>query len=336
VAINRLKPSLTQWLPECTGKRVLVIGDLCLDEYLVGKAQRLSREAPVPVLELQERFTIPGAACNPALNIQHLGGRAYVAGAVGDDEAGRDLRTLLAEEEIVTDGLVVDHSRVTTLKTRVLANHLFPQQVVRIDRQDRSPLSRRVLAGLRAYLKAAVAQVDGVLVSDYRSGVVSAELMRVLVTLAAERRIPVAVDSQGDFQKFRGVHLLRCNREEAEGFLRTRLTDDGSFELALKALQRRLSVDAVAITRGGDGISLIDHRGAIEHLDVLNPSEVYDVTGAGDTVIAVLALMTIAGAPLAEAARLANVAAGLVVQKLGNATVTQAELVAAVQRAGLA
>lgn len=333
--INRLRPSLTQWLPECTGKRILVIGDLCLDEYLVGKAQRLSREAPVPVLELQDRFTIPGAACNPALNIQALGGRAFVAGAVGDDDAGRDLRALLEEEGIETEGLIVDAERVTTLKTRVLANHLFPQQVVRIDRQDRSPLGRKVQSALRAYLKKAVAQVDGVLVSDYRSGVVSAELMRLLVTLAAERRIPVAVDSQGDFQKFRGVHLLRCNREEAEGFLHTRLTDDFSFELALKALQRRLSVDAVAITRGGDGISLIDRHGMMEHLDVLNPSEVYDVTGAGDTVIAVLALLTIAGAPLAEAAKLANVAAGLVVQKLGNATVTQAELVAAVQKAGL-
>lgn len=333
--VDRLTPALTQWLPEGTGKRILVLGDLCLDEYLVGKAARLSREAPVPVLEMTERFAIPGAACNPALNIQALGGRAVVAGVVGEDAAGQTLRELLDEAGIDTTGIVVDGDRDTTLKIRVLANHLFPQQVARVDRQDRSPLRRSSATALRTFLHEALSRVDGVLVSDYRSGVVSGELMKLLVSEAAARRIPIAVDSQGDFQKFRGVSLLRCNREEAETFLHARLTDDESFERALVTLQKRLTVTAVAITRGADGISLIDRQGRIDHLPVLNPSEVYDVTGAGDTVIAVLALLTVAGAPLVEAAKLANVAAGVVVRKLGNATVTQAELAAAVQQAGL-
>ena len=335
MAVRRIAPSLTQWLPECSGRRILVLGDLCLDEYLVGKAQRLSREAPVPVLELQDRFTIPGAACNPAINVQALGGHAAMAGVVGDDETGALLRELLEEAGIDTAGVLVDNQRVTTRKTRVLATHLFPQQVVRIDHQDRGPLSRAITGALRAFLRRAVALVDGVLVSDYRSGVVSAELMRYLVGLVAGRGVPVMVDSQGDFTKFRRVHLLRCNREEAENFLHVRLNTDESYEQALLALQRRLAVSAVVITRGADGMSLVDKHGRIDHLPVLNPSEVYDVTGAGDTVIAALTLLTVAGAPLVDAAKLANVAAGLVVRKLGNATVTQSELAAAVQQAGL-
>ena len=325
---------LLQWLPKLAGKRILILGDLCLDEYIVGRARRLSREAPVPVLEFQERFVIPGAACNPALNVQAVGGHATVAGVVGGDEAGGMLIQSLRAAGIDCTGVLVDQERETTLKTRVLASHLFPQQVVRIDRQNRSPLSRRSQEGLRSFLRQAIRRTDAVLISDYQSGVVDASLVAYTLDLARASGASVSVDAQGDFSKFKGVSLLRCNREEAEAFLHRSLDGEAAVFRAGEILRRRLQSASVVITRGSDGLSLVDATGAAHHIPVSNPSEVYDVTGAGDTVTALLTLALVAGAPLVDAAHLANIAAGLVVRKLGNATVTQRELAAAVRAAG--
>ena len=324
---------LLRWLPKFLGKRILVLGDLCLDEYLIGKAQRLSREAPVPVLEFQERFTVPGAACNPALNILSLGGQAMVAGVVGDDDTGRLLTQSLHEAGIDTAGIIVDNGRTTTLKTRVLASHLFPQQVARIDRQQRDPLGNATKRALWRFLTEAAPRADAVLLSDYRSGVIDASLVAFLLGLSPKTSPLITVDSQGDFTKFKGVSVLRCNREEAETFLHRRLGKDAAFAQAGAVLQKRLSVGTVIITRGAEGMTLVDSMGSVHHISAATPSEVYDVTGAGDTVIALLTLALAAGAPPVEAAHLANLAAGLVVRKLGNATVTQGELAAALQQA---
>ncbi|MBI2887783.1 MAG: ribokinase [Chloroflexi bacterium] len=326
-------PSLLRWLPAFREKTILVLGDLCLDEYIIGKAQRLSREAPVPVLELQERFVVPGAACNPALNVQALGGRALVAGVIGNDEPGRQLLGALHQAGIDTAGVVTDDARPTTLKTRVLASHLFPQQVARVDRVQRDALSRGTQRSLRRFLEEAVPRADAVLLSDYRNGVVDAPLVRFLLGLN-NRGVLVTVDSQGDFAKFRGVSVLRCNREEAEAYLRRPLDSDAAFAQAGTALKKRLGVATVVVTRGAQGMSLVDVSGAYHFIAAANPSEVYDVTGAGDTVIAVLTLGLAAGAPAVEAAHLANLAAGLVVRKLGNATVTPKELAVAVHSDG--
>lgn len=313
---------LARWVERFQGARIVVAGDLCLDEYIVGRAQRLSREAPVPVLEFTRRFTVPGAACNPALNVQAVGGRASMVGVVGDDEAGRTLTQSLAEAGIDTSGVIVDPGRPTILKTRVLAEHLFPQQVARVDRQERGPLKPSIRAALKKRLVALMEDADAVLFSDYRSGV----LDRPLVSLARGGKARVTVDSQGDFLKFGGVDLLRCNREEAAGFLGRRFASDDSYVQAGLALRKKLDVAAVAITRGGEGLTVVDQDGLGHHIPASNPSEVYDVTGAGDTVIAMLTLALCAGAPLFEAAQLANLAAGQVVRKLGNATVTREEL----------
>ena len=326
------RTALLRWLPKFSGKRILVLGDLCLDEYLIGKAQRLSREAPVPVLEFQERFTVPGAACNPALNIQSLGGQAMVAGVVGDDDTGRLLTRSLQEAGIDTVGLIIDKGRATTLKTRVLASHLFPQQVARIDRQQRDPLGSATKRALRRFLAEAAPRADAVLLSDYRSGVIDAPLVAYLLGLKHSEKSLITVDSQGDFTKFKGVSVLRCNREEAETFLHRRLSKDIAFAQAGTVLQRRLGVGTVIITRGAEGMTLVDAMGSIHHISATTPSEVYDVTGAGDTVIALLTLALAAGAPLVAAAHLANLAGGLVVRKLGNATLTQDELAAALRQ----
>lgn len=319
---------LVNWLPHLAGRRILVVGDVCLDEYIVGRAERLSREAPVPVLEYQRRFLVPGAAANPALNIRALGGVAAAVGVVGHDDEGRSLSELMAGFGIDGTGLVVDASRGTTVKTRVLAevSLRFPQQVARVDRQERRPLNRRVKRELLDRVAGLAASVDAVLISDYKSGVVDRGLVQSVCQLARARGIPVTVDSQGDLQKFRGATAVKCNREEAEAFLRRSLQKDEDFDRAGRTLQRRLGVQVLVITRGRSGMSVLGGEDRCIHIPAANRSEVYDVTGAGDTVIATLTLALAGGVPLVDAALLANYAAGIVVRRLGNATTSPDEL----------
>lgn len=324
---------LAGWLPGLADRRVLVVGDVCLDEYIVGRAQRLSREAPVPVLEYQRRFIVPGAAANPALNVRSLGGLAAAVGVVGNDDEGRALVELLASSGLDTAGLVVDPSRTTTVKTRIMAevSLRFPQQIARVDRQERRPLDRRIKRELLNRVAALVPTVDAVLISDYKSGVVDRALVQAICQVAQERRILVTVDSQGDVQKFRGATVVKCNREDAEAFLGRSLQTDEDVERAMSVLQRRLGTQAFIITRGRAGMSVAGGEGLCVHLPAANHSEVYDVTGAGDTVIAVLTMALAAGVPLVDAAHLANVAAGIVVRRLGNATATPEELARAIE-----
>ncbi|MBI4301391.1 MAG: hypothetical protein HY664_02150 [Chloroflexi bacterium] len=319
---------LLGWLSRLVGKKVLVVGDLCLDEYIIGQAQRLSREAPVPVLEFQRRFTVPGAAANPALNIQALGGEALVVGTVGDDMAGYTLRQHLEEKGIPARGIIIDASRPTTVKTRVLAEvslH-FPQQMVRLDHQERGPLNHGVRDQIVTCCRESFADVDAILVSDYKSGVVERDLITALLPLAKAQGKIITVDSQGDLFKFKGFTLIKCNQSDAESTLRRSLNDVASFKRWGQNLQRRLATSAMVITKGSDGMSFIDDQGNYAHIPATNRSEVFDVTGAGDTVIATLTLALAAEVPLLAATHLANYAAGLVVRKLGNAAPTQEEI----------
>ena len=315
-------------LPKLADKKVMVIGDLCLDEYIIGVARRLSREAPVPILEFQRRFTVPGEAANPALNIRALGGMVFMVGVVGDDEAGSTLMKSLAELGIDTQGVVVDPSRLTTLKTRVLAEGslLFPQQLVRVDREERRPLDAPIEEELISHVRSIATEVDAMLLSDYKGGVVEGQVIDTVLKLAKAHNKIATVDSQGNLFKFHGFTVVKCNREEAQNVLGRELTDDEGFGHGGRELQEQLTSEAVVITRGSDGMSLVDSRGSCSHIPAANRSEVFDVTGAGDTVIATLTLAMAAGASIAQAAYLSNQAAGLVVRKLGNATTTLEEL----------
>lgn len=317
------------------GQRVLVVGDLCLDEYLVGQPERLSREAPVPVLSFQRGFTLPGAAANPAQNVRALGSEVLIAGVVGDDDNGRVLRQHLAERGIDQVGVVIDPTRATTHKLRVMAESSlrYPQQVARIDRQDRHPISASIQSHLAAFIRASAPTIGAILLSDYRSGVIGREIVRACLGLEkhARRSLIVTADSQGDLRQFRGITAIKVNQQEAEYALGHDLCSEAAFESAGRELVKELEVQAVLITRGPDGMSLITGDGSYLHIPTANASEVFDVTGAGDTVIAVLTLGLCAGASLGDAARLANAAAGLVVRKLGNATLTPEELAAAVR-----
>lgn len=314
-------------------RQIVVVGDVCYDEYVIGAAQSLSREAPVPVLELRQRFGLPGAAANPACNVSALGGRAVLVAVIGADEAGAALRQALAERGIDSAGLVRDPDRPTTTKTRIVAadGTRARQQIVRVDRLDRRPPSAVVQAQLRERLVAAAAQADAVLLSDYKAGVLDEAVVEAARALAASGRL-VAVDAQGDLAKFRGCTVVKVNQQECEHAVGRSLRDDTAFAAAARELRALTGAAGIVVTRGADGMTVLDGA-TVAHLPALSPSEVFDVTGAGDTVIAVLTLALASGAPLIEAARLANVAAGLVVRRFGNATVTPAELAAAMAQA---
>jgi len=314
-----------------SGGRVLVVGDLILDEYLIGRATRLSREAPVPVLERQRRFTRLGGAANPAHNIVALGGKAAVVGVIGEDEAGQTLVAQLAEAGIDTTGVVTDPGRPTTTKTRIVAESTLrvPQHIVRLDHLDRRPVSFAIEQTLCQRIEALTAQADAVLVSHYRTGAVTPGVVEAVRAAARQRGALTVADAQADLERFAGFDLVKCNRAEAEAELGRPLTSDVDFEVALGELSLRLNVVRLAITRGAEGMSLLGRGGPAIHSPAGRVSDVYDVTGAGDTVVAVLTLALVAGIDLRTAARLANAAAGLVVRRLGNAVVTPAELVEA-------
>lgn len=317
------------------GRRILVVGDLILDEYWLGRATRLSREAPVPVLELERRTRLPGGAANPAANIVALEGKADVVGVVGQDEQGDALLALLTQAGIGTEGVVREPARPTTTKTRLLAESFlrFPQHLARLDRLDRTPISGVVEDAVCAALAAGMRTADAVLVSDYKGGVVTERVIRTALAAAQGHGKIATVDSQGDLLKFRGFALVKCNRAEAEAQVGRPLLCDADFERAGAELLSELTAGALVITRGPDGMTVIGQGRAAIHLPAANRSEVFDATGAGDTVIAVLTQALVAGLDLRTAAHLANTAAGLVVRRLGNATVTPAELAAALEEA---
>lgn len=325
--------ALAQLVPRLAGRRVLVIGDVTLDEYLYGRATRLSREAPVPVLELLRREIILGGAANPARNIVALGSAAAQVGIVGDDPEGAQLRDLLDQAGIAHAGLVVSPSRPTTRKTRILADEAprLPQQLARIDRLDRAPLGDAEAAQVLDALHAQLAGANALICSDYQLGLLTEEVVRAARHACASAGVLFAVDAQGNSHYYRGADLFRCNNVEAEAALGAPLHDEAAFADGLARLQERIDARLVIVTRGPQGLSLIGDATPYTHIPAAQVSEVYDTTGAGDTFIAVATLALAAGIPPLAAAQLANTAAAMVVRRLGNAVVSPAELAGALQ-----
>jgi len=320
-------------VPRLSWRRILVVGDLFLDEYIEGRATRLSREAPVPVLEFERRTYLPGGAATPAHNIVALQGHAWQAGVIGDDDAGKRLLAELERAGIEPSGVVVDAGRPTTTKTRIISRGSlrFPQQVARIDLVDRRPIARATEAAIQEHLRALIPQADAVLFSDYRSGVATPAIVAAALETANASSRLTAVDSQGNLDHYRGFNLIKCNQGEAEATLKRELATTRQVKEACQDLLEGLRAQIVVITRGADGIAGLSRREGFVILPSANRTEVYDVVGAGDTVIAVLTLALAARLPFALALRLANYAAGLVVRKLGNATTTQQELCWAIE-----
>lgn len=316
--------SLSSLARRFEGVPLLVAGDLMVDRYIRGQVHRLSPEAPVPVVDVQEEDLMPGGAGNVASNIAALGGRPQLLSVTGADAEGDHALSLLSARGIDVSGVQRDPHRPTILKTRVMAGH---QQVVRFDRELRGPLSQAVLARLLDDLRRRLTQVKGIIVSDYGKGLVSPQFLKVLLPLARRLDKFVLVDPKIEhFLQYRGVHCLTPNlKEAAEGLRRLPPKNDEEVDRLGREILKKLRSDTVLITRGERGMSLYFSSGRILHIPS-RAQEVFDVTGAGDTVISVFGLALATGADDAKAAIIANAAAGVVVGKLGTATVSPAEL----------
>ncbi len=314
------------------GQRLLVLGDMVADQYIIGRPSRISREAPVIILEHQREFVLPGGATNPAHNASTLGARVSVAGVIGDDDPGRRLRQKLEEVGIDTAGLIVQPGRPTYTKTRIIAagTQEMPQQVARVDRFGRNDLDPECIARVVDYATALIPEVDALLLSDYENGVINGEIIEACVPLACRLGKIVGVDSHGDLFRFQGVTVATPNQPEAEATLHKEFGSLEQLEHGGMELLRGMQAQGVLITRGSEGMSLFEADGSIAHIPVSNLTEVRDVSGAGDTVAATVVLALAAGATMLDAALLGNYAAGLVVRRLGAATTTLEELAAAI------
>jgi rfaE bifunctional protein kinase chain/domain len=319
------------------GRRVLVLADLVADEFVYGRVERISREAPVLILRYDTTDVRLGGGANAVHNIRTLGGRPLPFGVLGRDEHGRRLRRLLREKGIAASTVAEEPGYATPVKTRILAGraHSTKQQIVRIDRATglapRSRARRAIRQALRAYRD----PVDGVLVSDYGFGLLTPELVEAAVTFARRRRVPVTVDSRFALLRFRGMTAVTPNEPEVEAALGVTIGHDRArLEAAGRRLLRHLGCEAVLVTRGSDGMALFEKGRPPLHVPIYGTDQVADVTGAGDTVIATFTLALAAGASPAEAALLANYAGGIVVMKHATATVSAEELLTAIREDG--
>ena len=298
-------------------QNILVIGDIILDHYIWGKVNRISPEAPVPVVEVTRESFLLGGAANVAYNIVSLGGRASVIGINGQDIAGEALMNILRQRGVNCEGIFTEN-RPTTVKTRVIAHN---QQVVRFDREDKKYVDGKILKGILGYINSVLLQYDAVIVSDYKKGMVSPELIKDIVRKTKAREMFIAVDPKvGHFDFYKGVSLITPNVAEASSGTGIEINDDKTLIRAGKELMKRLSCKAVLITRGEQGMSLFEKK-KVAHIPTV-ARKVYDVTGAGDTVISAFTLAYASGANMEEAAVIANHAAGIVVGEVGTAVAT--------------
>jgi rfaE bifunctional protein kinase chain/domain len=311
-------------------RRVLVLGDVMLDEFVWGRVARISPEAPVPVVQVEDQSFHLGGAGNVAANVRSLGGAAILSGVIGEDAAGERVRSALLAAGVEPLLVASSDGRPTTVKTRIIAHH---QQVVRADRERSDEISGHLAAALGDGVRRVLSSCHAVVVSDYQKGVVTADLMRRLLPLARRLRIPVLVDPKvRHLARYRRVTVVTPNQLEAEQATGRPIRTADDLRAAGRRLLSLLGCRAALITRGEHGMSLFERGRPAVHIPTA-AREVFDVTGAGDTVIATLALALSAGAGFAEAAALANHAAGVVVGKLGTAQATPGELLAAVEAA---
>jgi rfaE bifunctional protein kinase chain/domain len=310
-------------------RNVVVLGDVMLDEFIWGDVSRISPEAPVPVVEIRRESTHLGGAANVLANLVALGARACVIGVVGDDDAAAKVRAELREQSPMqtNDLLITDPSRPSTIKTRIIAHS---QMVVRADRERRTPVDGQTEDAIIAAARAALANADALVISDYDKGVVTPRVLSEVLP-AAYQRMPVLIDPKiRNFSFYRPATLITPNHHEALRMTNTEEDSDAGLRVAGQKIREQLSCDAVLITRGDRGMILLE--GKNDPVQVSTAArEVYDVTGAGDTVIATLGAALACGASMTDAALLANHAAGIVVGKVGTATATINEVLDSIE-----
>lgn len=313
---------LQSLVSELAGKTVLVIGDVMLDEYITGKPTRMSREAPVPVLELESKQYIAGGSANPSANIVSMGSRAIQVGVIGEDEPGRCLSQILRSQGIEAGGLFCCADRPTTVKTRILAQMglRFPQQLTRIDTLTRRPIDSATEAEILRFAAEIIESADAVLLSHYHGGLLTPSLVAKLRQLCQSNGVLLTADAQGEFETFYGIDVIKCNADDARRYLNRELATEDDFNWAAQQLSHNLGIAKVAIiTRGSQGATLTYERKAC-HCPAPTVSDVFDTVGAGDTAIAITTLALAAGVSAPDAVMLANHASGIVVRHLGNYT----------------
>ena len=312
-------PRLLEAVDRFPKVKVLVAGDVMLDEFVWGTVGRISPEAPVPVVDVTKETRLLGGAANVINNIMSAGGRAVLAGVVGPDRAGRTAARMLTGLGVDARGLIQDPDRPTSIKTRVVAH---AQQVVRIDREKRTPLSREVMDQVLGFIKAAAGEADAVIIADYGKGVVNRTLMDGIRRILKGTNKILAVDPKvNNFRLYRKATVITPNHHEAAIGSGVTIDSNRSLYRAGRKILRDLDCGSVLITRGEHGMTLFHKDGSATQIPTV-AREVFDVTGAGDTVIAILTLGLAAGLDLLDAAILANFAAGVVVGEVGTSTVT--------------
>jgi D-glycero-beta-D-manno-heptose-7-phosphate kinase len=305
------------------GKKLLVVGDLLLDQFIWGEVSRISPEAPVPVVWVRKEDFMPGGSCNVASNLSRLGAEVSMVGVIGNDEKGKTLKRLLSEKNISTDGIITDHKRPTILKTRVIAHH---QQVVRIDREETEEISHRDVVMMKEYIRQNIEKFDGLIIEDYGKGVITPELLKTIVPLAKRYGKIVAVDpKENHFSYYKGVSVITPNHHEASKAVGFPIKNESSMIKAGEKLIKKLNLEVLLLTLGEKGM-MVMQRGKRPRSIPTIAQEVFDVSGAGDTVIAAYTLSVVSGGSPIVAAHIANCAAGIVVGKVGTATVEPKEL----------
>ena len=312
-------PDALQLLRDFQNRRVLVVGDVMLDRYVWGTAMRLSPEAPVPIVAKQRTSSVPGGAANVAVNVAALGGHPVLVSVTGNGPEAQELQGALMERGVNPADVILTPSRRTTVKTRIIAHS---QQLLRVDEEQTNPIDPKLAEDLFSRFEAALPSISAVVLSDYAKGVLNPELLTRLIYRARELRLPVLVDPKGlDYSRYNGASLITPNR--AEAYLAARLDRDDGATIADvgEHLMDSLEIDALLITEGESGVTLFERRDLAVHLPAAARA-VYDVTGAGDAVVATMGIALGAGGSLRTATYLANLAGGLAVEQVGTATVT--------------
>jgi D-beta-D-heptose 7-phosphate kinase/D-beta-D-heptose 1-phosphate adenosyltransferase len=324
--MSKNNQQLQKVVQQFSDQPILVVGDLMLDRFVWGRVERISPEAPVPVVEVVKETVHLGGAANVAYNLAVLKARPLLVGVVGSDEAGDRLVEELHRQEISSEGIVRDQGRSTTIKTRIIAHN---QQVCRTDREDKTPFSQGTVDQMRSAYQTLLEQAQGMILSDYAKGALSAALVVDLIQEARQAKKFLAVDPKSDdFSVYRGASIVTPNKKEAVRASGVEIVDEASFIQAGEKLLEVIASDYLLITRGEEGMTLFEGK---EHSHIPTVArEVFDVSGAGDTVIASLTLAVAAGASIRDAAILANHAAGVAVGKLGTAAATGEEILSSI------
>lgn len=329
-----MKKELEPIIEEIQGQNILVIGDMVADIYLDGRISRISREAPVLVLQQAGEKIVAGGAANVVNNVATLGGNVFAVGLLGLDHAARGLKEALAENGAHTEGLFCDEKRPTISKTRIIAGGraTVSQQIVRIDRESDLPMPKAFESELLQYMEGLLPRIGGVVISDYGSGTVTPAIRQQLIRWCRRHDIPSIADSRYDIHQFKDIGYVKQNDAELAAAVGRELLTEEEIYSAGQELLAELGADGVLVTRGEYGMILLEKDGAIHNIPVSDKSEVFDVSGAGDTCVATVILALVAGVEPARAAELSNIASGIAVRKLGTSTVSKEELLSAVRK----